>query len=57
MTQLDFVALVANDPALRAVPVDRAELMAYVASMWPWCQDDPRQGPRPSSRHREHHPA
>ena len=26
------------------VPFDRAELLDYVASMWPWIDDDPDTG-------------
>ena len=30
--------------ALRGVAFERAELLAYVASMWPWIADDPDAG-------------
>jgi hypothetical protein len=33
--------LLATDLALRGVAFDRAELLAWVSSMWPWCEDDP----------------
>jgi hypothetical protein len=41
MTQPDFLAMLETDLALRGVAWARAELIAYVASMWPWMDDDP----------------
>ena len=44
MTQRDFVRCLESDLALRGVAFERAELLAYVASMWPWISDDPDAG-------------
>jgi hypothetical protein len=44
MTQPDFLAGLEHDLALRGVGFERAELLAYVASMWPWMEDDPDAG-------------
>jgi hypothetical protein len=44
MTPADFLGCLESDPALRGVACERAELLAYVASMWPWIEDDPDAG-------------
>jgi hypothetical protein len=44
MTQADFIPLLESDLALLGVAYDRSELLAYVASMWPWIADDPDAG-------------
>jgi hypothetical protein len=44
MTQADFVACLQTDLALRGVAYDRAELLAWVAAMWPWLEDEPDVG-------------
>jgi hypothetical protein len=41
MTQPDFLACLESDLALRGVAFDRAELLPWVSSMWPWIEDDP----------------
>jgi len=41
MTPPDFVACLETALALRGVAYDRAELLAWVAAMWPWLEDDP----------------
>jgi hypothetical protein len=44
MTQPDFIALLEADLRQRPLAFDRAELLAFVASMWPWVEDDPDVG-------------
>jgi hypothetical protein len=41
MTQHDFLSALESQLQLSGQPFERAELQAWVASMWPWCQDDP----------------
>jgi hypothetical protein len=41
MTPADFVAWLESALALYGVAFDRAELLDWVASMWPWIADDP----------------
>ena len=49
MTQVDFLAMLETDLALRGVAFDRAELLAYVASMWPWIETTPTPAAGPGS--------
>jgi hypothetical protein len=44
MTQPDFVRSLETDPALKGAVFDRAELLAWVASMWPHVAEDPDAG-------------
>jgi hypothetical protein len=44
MTQRDFLGCLETDLALRGVAFERAELLGYVASMWPWIEGDPDVG-------------
>jgi hypothetical protein len=44
MSQPDFIACLETDLALRGVAYDRRELLAWVASMRPWIEDDPDVG-------------
>jgi hypothetical protein len=49
VTQVDFLAMLETDLALRGVAFDRAELLAYVASMWPWIETTPTPAAGPGS--------
>jgi hypothetical protein len=44
MTQADFSACLETYLALRGAAFERAELLAWVAAMWPWLEDDPDVG-------------
>jgi hypothetical protein len=44
MTQPDFIALLEADLRRYRLAFDRAELLAFVASLWPWIEDDPDVG-------------
>jgi hypothetical protein len=41
MTQADFIPMRESQLALSGVPFERAELLAWVAFMWPYIADDP----------------
>jgi hypothetical protein len=44
MTQRDFVRCLESDLALRGVACERAELLTWIASMWPHIAEDPDVG-------------
>ena len=41
MTQPDFIVMLESNLALRGVAFNRAELLAWVACLWPHILDDP----------------
>jgi hypothetical protein len=41
MTQPDFTLALEQELQLRGIPFSRADLLAFVASVWPLAQDEP----------------
>jgi hypothetical protein len=41
LTQSDMVGMLEAELHLRGRPWNRGELLAWLAAMWPWVEDDP----------------